>query len=271
MLPDQPQSIPTPEDQSNKEIEIKSKKPKEKKRVQFQRSESGSSSINATIAGYIPLRSEITSEEQRTTWWNKNELEQLMLSARSMCRSKRDDLQMGSNLIKAYDAVSEKVDGKHGRRSYNTTNNGSSDQNDGSEEEAADFNIEDRHIQRAISQLQKWELNIDHRGLETWSSYEHELSRENAQRELTRMVLSAQRTHRMRYGRICKEGTEESEVLWNKVHDVSNRHSRHARIFAYTMGQADAVEAGIEIYPKKPRVNIFRRIGRAVTFLNRSR
>ena len=46
---------------------------------------------------------------------------------------------------------------------------------------------------------------------------------------------------------------------------------RHARIFAYTMGQADAVEAGIDIYPKKPRVNIFRRIGRVVTFLNRSR
>lgn len=255
-----PQSVPDQTEQKNPKSNLSkgNKEKKSKKRVHFARSESGS--LKAKVSAYIPLRSEISTEEARTIWWNRYELEQLMLSARSMCRTKRDDLQLSCHLIRAYDSISEKVEAEQQKQNDEDEDNDAID---------PDFDIENRHIKRAISQLSKWEINSDHRGLETWTSYEHELSRENAQRELTRLILAAQRTHRMRYGRICKKGSEESDILWDKVSDVSNRYSRHARIFAYTMGQADAAEVGIEIYPKKHKNNLFKKVAKAIGLFRR--
>lgn len=268
----QPPSAIAQNNESNNNIQTQNSsttnKPNKKsnKKVIFERSDSGSSSIKATVVGYVPPRSEITTSEHRMIWWNKQELEQLMLTARSMCRNKRDDLQLSNNLSKGYNAISEKMELIHFNHNTNVINESTFK---GSMSATHDFTIDDCHIKKSIHHLRKWETHSDYRGLETWVSYEHELARENAQRNLSRSVLSAQRTHRMRYGRICQKGTKESDTLWEGVSNASFTHSRHARLFAYSMGVADANEAGLEISTKKDKTSLFKKVAKALVLFKR--
>jgi len=156
-----------------------------------------SNEVNAEVACLIPVRKDIPEDEFKSIWWTKHELEAMALSARSLCKYARGDMELSQHLIKSYEA-SGRID--PGQCEDNGT-------------PPPVFPTTGRQSKTAVNEIVTWSNNKwCYRGLETWSCYEHERDREKIHEDCVRAVLNEQR--KLRTARGTRQLNEvDSEVI----------------------------------------------------------
>jgi len=121
------------------------------RRVRF--NSDGSSSINSELAGYVPLRSELSAVDRHSIWWGEEEFERVIFNAHQASRTGRN---ASRKLQKAFDACKDGA------------------------------NVD------SVIILKQWCGRESVRGLERWCNQEFSRLRDEDQMELIRLILLKQ-------------------------------------------------------------------------------
>jgi len=197
------------------------------KKVRF--SDDPSENEIVIIMAYIPSLFEISPSTRKSIWLDKWEVSSIMKSARSTGKCASGNIEVSKYLSKAYDASLEysKIRRKLG---------------------SPEFSYDDYHSRKSINHLRKWMRHqCAHRGLENYCSFYYESKREQDENRYRNAIFNEQRKQR-KLSSSNKLSIEQNEC----IHQTAIKHSRVSVCFAYALGAADAIEAGIDIFPSKP-------------------
>jgi len=162
-----------------------------------------------TLAGYVPLRSELSAVDRHSIWWGEEEFERVIFNAHQASRTGRN---ASRKLQKAFDACKDGA------------------------------NVD------SVIILKQWCGRESVRGLERWCNQEFSRLRDEDQMELIRLILLKQGKGGFECDEEMRKISEtlsqwvvnaclkwkESKILY---------HFRHSKTFAIVMASADALMA----------------------------